>query len=191
VGKTTSAAKLARLTQRQGGKVLLSAADTFRAAAVEQLSLWGERLKVGVVKQASGADPAAVVFDSLQAAKARGTTHVIIDTAGRLHNKTHLMDELAKIKRIVDREAADWQRETLLVLDATSGQNAISQAREFSQIVDVSGILLAKIDGTAKGGIVVAIARELRLPVVYLGVGESADDLVSFAPRDFAAALIG
>ena len=191
VGKTTSAAKLAHLSRRQGEKVLLAAADTFRAAAVEQLALWGQRLDVEVIKQASGADPAAVVFDSLQAAKARRVTHVIIDTAGRLHNKSHLMDELAKIKRIIDREASDWQRETLLVLDATSGQNAVSQAREFSQVVDVSGILLAKIDGTAKGGIVVAIARGLRLPVVYLGVGEGAEDLVSFRPREFAAALIG
>lgn len=191
VGKTTSAAKLAYLSQRQGEKVLLAAADTFRAGAVEQLAIWGQRLQVEVVKQVSGADPAAVVFDALRAAKARRVTHVIVDTAGRLHNKSHLMDELAKIKRIIDREVPDWQRETLLVLDATSGQNAVVQAREFSRIVEVSGILLAKIDGTAKGGIVVAIARDLRIPVVYLGVGESAEDLVSFRPREFAAALIG
>lgn len=191
VGKTTSAAKLARWSMDRGQTVLLAAADTFRAAAVEQLSLWGERLGVDVVKQASGADPGAVVFDALQAARARAINHVIVDTAGRLHNKDHLMAELAKIKRVIDRQSGDWQRRTLLVLDATTGQNAISQAREFTKVVDVDGVLLAKIDGTAKGGVVVAVARDLKLPVVFLGVGEGADDLIEFRPREFAAALMG
>jgi fused signal recognition particle receptor len=191
VGKTTSVAKLARWSQARGERVVMAAADTFRAAAVEQLSLWGERLDVDVIKQAAGADPAAVVFDALQAAKARRADHVIVDTAGRLHNKEHLMEELSKIKRVVDREAATWQRRTLLVLDATTGQNAISQAREFTRVVDVDGVLLAKIDGTAKGGMAVAVARDLRLPVVFLGVGETADDLIEFRPREFAKALLG
>jgi fused signal recognition particle receptor len=191
VGKTTSVAKLARWSQERGQSVVMAAADTFRAAAVEQLSLWGERLGVDVIKQASGADPAAVVFDALQAAMARRADHVIVDTAGRLHNKDHLMAELSKIKRVIDREAADWQRRTLLVLDATTGQNAIIQAREFVRVVDVDGVLLAKIDGTAKGGMAVAVARDLRLPVVFLGVGETADDLIEFRPREFATALLG
>jgi fused signal recognition particle receptor len=191
VGKTTSVAKLARWSQERGERVVMAAADTFRAAAVEQLSLWGERLDVDVIKQAAGADPAAVVFDALQAAKARQADHVIVDTAGRLHNKEHLMEELSKIKRVVDREAASWQRRTLLVLDATTGQNAISQAREFTRVVEVDGVLLAKIDGTAKGGMAVAVARDLRLPVIFLGVGETADDLIEFRPREFAKALLG
>ncbi len=191
VGKTTSVAKLAHWSLSRGEKVLLAAADTFRAAAVEQLTLWGERLGVDVVKQASGADPAAVVFDALKAGASRGVDHVIVDTAGRLHNKEHLMAELAKIKRIVDREADVWQSRTLLVLDATTGQNAIAQAREFTRVVDVDGVLLAKLDGTAKGGVAVSVARDLRLPVVFLGVGESAEDLVDFRPREFATALLG
>lgn len=191
VGKTTSAAKLARWHLDRGEKVMLAAADTFRAAAVEQLSLWGDRLGVDVIKQASGADPGAVVFDALQAARARGVDHVIVDTAGRLHNKEHLMAELAKIKRVIDRQADDWRRWTVLVLDATTGQNAISQAKEFTKVVEVDGILLAKIDGTAKGGVVVAVARDLKIPVVFLGVGEGADDLIEFRPREFAAALMG
>lgn len=191
VGKTTSAAKLAKLSMDQGQTVLLAAADTFRAAAVEQLTLWGERLGVDVVKQAAGADPGAVVFDALQAAKAREVDHVIVDTAGRLHNKEHLMAELAKIKRVIDRQSDDWRRWTLLVLDATTGQNAVSQAREFIKVVDVDGVLLAKIDGTAKGGVAVAVARDLKLPVVYLGVGETAEDLIEFRPKEFAAALLG
>jgi len=191
VGKTTSVAKLARWSQERGQSVVMAAADTFRAAAVEQLSLWGERLGVDVIRQASGADPAAVVFDAIQAAMARRVDHVIVDTAGRLHNKDHLMAELSKIKRVIDREAADWQRRTLLVLDATTGQNAIIQAREFVRVVDVDGVLLAKIDGTAKGGMAVAVARDLRLPVVFLGVGETADDLIEFRPREFATALLG
>ncbi len=191
VGKTTSAAKLARWSLDRGDQVLLAAGDTFRAAAVEQLTLWGERVGVPVVKQGSGADPGAVVFDALQAARARGIDHVIVDTAGRLQNKEHLMAELAKIKRVVDRQAADWNRWTLLVLDATTGQNAVSQAREFIKVVDVDGVLLAKIDGTAKGGVAVSIARDLKLPVVFLGVGETAQDLVEFRPREFAEALMG
>lgn len=191
VGKTTSAAKLARWHMDRGDKVLLAAADTFRAAAVEQLSLWGERLGVDVVKGASGGDPGAVVFDAMQAAKARGVTQVIVDTAGRLHNKEHLMAELAKVKRVIDGQSDDWRRWTLLVLDATTGQNAVSQAREFIKVVDVDGVLLAKIDGTAKGGVVVAVARDLALPVVFLGVGESAADLIEFRPREFAAAMLG
>ncbi|HMB53564.1 MAG TPA: signal recognition particle-docking protein FtsY [Thermoanaerobaculia bacterium] len=191
VGKTTSVAKLARRSQLDGERVLLAAADTFRAAAIEQLELWGERLDVPVIRTAAGGDPAAVVYDALQAAKARKVDHVIVDTAGRLHTKEHLMGELGKIGRVVDREAEGWGRSTVLVLDATTGQNAISQARTFSQVVPVDGVLLAKLDGTAKGGMAVAVARELRLPVLYLGVGEQAEDLVEFRPREFAAALLG
>ena len=191
VGKTTSAAKLARWSQDRGDTVLLAAADTFRAAAIEQLVLWGERLGIDVIRQNTGSDAAAVVFDALQAARARKVHHLVVDTAGRLHTKDHLMAELIKMKRVIDREAADWQRQTVLVLDATTGQNAVAQAREFARAVEVDGVLLAKIDGTAKGGVAVAVARELRLPILYLGVGESADDLIRFRGRDFAAALLG
>jgi fused signal recognition particle receptor len=191
VGKTTSIAKLARRSIEQGESVLLVAADTFRAAAIEQLALWGERLGVAVVRSKAGGDPAAVVFDALQAAKARRADHVIVDTAGRLHTKDHLMAELGKIARVVEREAGDWERRTLLVLDATTGQNALAQARTFSQVVPVDGVLLAKLDGTAKGGMAVAISRELRLPILYLGVGETPDDLIEFRPREFATALLG
>jgi fused signal recognition particle receptor len=191
VGKTTSIAKLTRRSLDQGESVLLAAADTFRAAAIEQLELWGERLGVPVVRSKAGGDPAAVVFDALQAAKARRVDHVIVDTAGRLHTKEHLMAELGKIGRVIEREAAGWQRRTLLVLDATTGQNALSQARTFSQVVPVDGVLLAKLDGTAKGGMAVAISRELRLPILYLGVGETPDDLIEFRPREFATALLG
>jgi fused signal recognition particle receptor len=191
VGKTTSIAKLARRAQAEGRSVLLVAADTFRAAAIEQLALWGERLGVEVVRQKQGADPAAVVYDALQAARARKIDEVIVDTAGRLHNKEHLMRELGKVGRVLEREAPERARRTMLVLDATTGQNALEQARTFLAVVPVDGVLLAKVDGTAKGGMAVAIAHELRLPVVYLGVGEGADDLVDFRPRDFAAALLG
>jgi fused signal recognition particle receptor len=191
VGKTTSIAKLARRHQIAGRRVLLAAADTFRAAAVEQLALWGERLGVEVIRQGTGADPAAVVYDAIHAAAARQVDELLIDTAGRLHTKDHLMAELGKVRRVVDREAADWQRRTLLVLDATTGQNALAQARTFSQVVPVDGVLLAKLDGTAKGGMAVAIARELRLPVLFLGVGEQPEDLIEFRPREFAAALLG
>lgn len=191
VGKTTTAAKLARRSQQDGNTVLLAAADTFRAAAVEQLALWGSRLDIRVIQQGAGADPAAVVFDAIQAGKARGVRHLIVDTAGRLHTKTHLMAELAKMKRVVEREAPDWLQQTVLVLDATTGQNGVIQAREFAQATPLDGIILAKVDGTAKGGVVVAIARELELPILYLGVGESVEDLVEFRPREFATALFG
>ncbi len=191
VGKTTSAAKLARHAQQQGRKVLFAAADTFRAAAAEQLSIWAERLGVEIVKQPAGADPAAVVFDAVQAARARGVDELLVDTAGRLHNKEHLMAELAKIRRVIEREAEGWALRTVLVIDATTGQNAIVQARQFADVAELTGVLLAKIDGTAKGGVAVAVARELRLPVLYLGVGEGVDDLVRFDPRRFAEALLG
>jgi fused signal recognition particle receptor len=191
VGKTTSIAKLARRAQARGERVLLAAADTFRAAAIEQLELWGSRLGVPVIRQAPGADPAAVIFDALGAARARGATRVLVDTAGRLHTKENLMAELAKVRRVVEREVPDWRRQTLLVLDATTGQNALAQARRFTEIAQVDGVLLAKLDGTAKGGMAVAVARELKLPVLYLGVGESAEDLVDFRPREFASALLG
>jgi fused signal recognition particle receptor len=191
VGKTTSIAKLAKRSQQQGQRVMLAAGDTFRAAAIEQLALWGERLGLEVVRQGQGADPGAVVYDAIAAARARRIDNLIVDTAGRLHTKDHLMAELSKVRRVIDREAADWQKQTILVLDATTGQNALAQAKTFSQVVPVDGVLLAKLDGTAKGGMVVAIAKELRLPVLYLGVGEKADDLVDFRPREFASALLG
>jgi fused signal recognition particle receptor len=190
VGKTTSIAKLARRHQMAGERVLLAAGDTFRAAAIEQLSLWGQRLGVEVIKQVQGSDPAAVIYDAIQAAKARNVDQLLVDTAGRLHTKDHLMAELSKIKRVVDREAVGWNRRTILVLDATTGQNALAQARTFCQVAQVDGVLLAKLDGTAKGGMAVAVAKELRLPVLYLGVGEKAEDLVDFRPREFAAALL-
>lgn len=189
-GKTTSIAKLARRGQLRGERVLLAAADTFRAAAIEQLVIWGERLGVDVVRQAAGADPAAVVYDAIMAARARKVDHLIVDTAGRLHNKEHLMNELAKIRRIVEREAAGWPVRTLLVLDATTGQNALVQAREFLRVAAVDAVLLSKLDGTARGGMVVAVVRELKVPVLYLGVGEAPEDLVDFAPREFATALV-
>jgi|SRR4051794_30649610 fused signal recognition particle receptor len=191
VGKTTSIAKLARRHQQKGERVMLAAGDTFRAAAIEQLALWGERLGVEVVRQGQGADPGAVIYDAIHAAKARKIDQLIVDTAGRLHTKDHLMAELSKVRRVIDREAADWQKRTILVLDATTGQNALSQARTFSQVIPIDGVLLAKLDGTAKGGMVVAIARELKLPVLFLGVGEKAEDLVDFRPREFASALVG
>ncbi len=189
-GKTTSIAKLARRDLAAGRRVILAAADTFRAAAIEQLSLWGERLGVEVIRHAASSDPAAVVFDAIQAARAGGVDHLIVDTAGRLHNKDQLMAELAKIRRVVDREAKDWAVATLLVLDATTGQNALAQARAFLTSAVADGVLLTKLDGTARGGMVVAVARELRLPVLFLGVGETADDLVEFDPKEFAAALV-
>lgn len=191
VGKTTSIAKLAHLSKRRGEKVLLAAGDTFRAAAIEQLQLWGERLAVPVVAQGSGADPAAVVYDALHAARARRVDQLIVDTAGRLHTKENLMQELAKIRRVIAREAPEWRCRTVLVLDATTGQNALSQARQFRDLVQVDGVLLTKMDGTAKGGMAVAVARELRLPILYIGVGEGAEDLIDFRPREFAAALLG
>jgi fused signal recognition particle receptor len=190
-GKTTSIAKLARWLQRHDRKVLLAAGDTFRAAAIEQLALWGERLGVDVVRQKAGGDPAAVVYDALHAGRARGVDQVLVDTAGRLHNKQHLMDELAKVRRVIDREAPERHKQTLLVVDATTGQNALAQAREFAKVSAVDGVLLTKLDGTAKGGMAVAIARDLRLPVWFLGVGETPDDLVEFRAREFATALLG
>ncbi len=190
VGKTTTIAKLARWLESHGQKPVLAAADTFRAAAIEQIVLWGERLGVDVIRQRAGGDPAAVVFDAIQAARARGATHVVVDTAGRLHTKNHLMAELAKIDRVIGRAASDWLRRTLLVLDATTGHNAIVQAQEFSKTVNVDGVVLTKLDGTAKGGMAVAAARELKMPVVYLGVGETPDDLVEFDSQEFAAALL-
>ena len=189
VGKTTSIAKLGRLYRDRGEKVVLAAADTFRAAAIDQIALWAERLDIDVIKQQPGGDPAAVVFDAIQAARARQARHVIVDTAGRLHNQEHLMAELAKIGRVIRREAAGWQQRTLLVLDATTGQNAITQARQFIKTVPVDGVFLTKLDGTAKGGVAVAVARDLRLPVVFLGVGEQPTDIVAFNARDFATAL--
>jgi fused signal recognition particle receptor len=190
-GKTTSIAKLAQRSLDLGESVALVAGDTFRAAAIEQLTVWGERLGIPVFRQGPGSDPAAVVFDALQAARARNIGHLVVDTAGRLHTKKPLMDELAKIGRVVAREGGEGSvRRTLLVLDATAGHNALQQAREFKNAVPIDGIVLAKIDGTAKGGMVVSLARDLRLPVAYLGVGEGARDLVPFNARDFARALV-
>jgi fused signal recognition particle receptor len=189
-GKTTSIAKLAQRDLGAGRRVILAAADTFRAAAIEQLALWGDRLGVEVVRGPAASDPAAVVFDAIQRARGRGVDHLIVDTAGRLHNKEQLMAELAKIRRILEREAAGWTLFTLLVLDATTGQNALAQARAFLTAAVVDAVFLTKLDGTARGGMVVAVARELRLPILYLGVGESPDDLVDFDPREFAAALV-
>ena len=190
VGKTTTIAKLTRWLEDRGQRVLLAAADTFRAAAIDQIALWGDRLGVDVVRQKPGGDPAAVVFDAIQAARARKASHVIVDTAGRLHTKNHLMAELAKIGRVIERSAPEWHRRTLLVLDATTGHNAVVQAQEFAKTVDIDGVVLTKLDGTAKGGMAVAAARELKMPVVYLGVGETPADLVEFRPREFAAALL-
>ncbi len=189
VGKTTTIGKLANNLRRDGKKVLLSAADTFRAAAIEQLEVWAERSGCDIVKQKEGSDPAAVVFDSIHAAKSRGADVIICDTAGRLHNKKHLMDELAKISRIIDRELPDADKEILLVLDATTGQNAVNQTKEFKNAAGITGIVLTKLDGTAKGGVVLAIREELDVPVKYIGVGEQIDDLQEFDPQAFAKAL--
>ncbi|MBQ0097454.1 MAG: signal recognition particle-docking protein FtsY [Oscillospiraceae bacterium] len=189
VGKTTTIGKLANYYVSQGKKVTLAAADTFRAAAIEQLQVWAERSKADIVKQNEGSDPAAVVFDAISSAKAKGADIVICDTAGRLHNKKHLMDELAKIRRIIDRELPDADKEFLLVLDATTGQNAVNQAVEFSKATGISGIVLTKLDGTAKGGVVLAIKDGLNIPVKFIGVGEGVDDLQPFDAEDFANAL--
>ena len=190
VGKTTSIGKLAARWKREGKKVLLCAGDTFRAAAAEQLTIWSERAGVDIVKQHEGADPAAVVYDALSAARARKSDVVLVDTAGRLQNKANLMNELNKISRIIDRECPDTSRETLLVLDATTGQNGLIQAKEFSKAAGVTGIVLTKLDGTAKGGIVVAIAKELGVPVKFAGVGEGVDDLQPFDAAEFTQALL-
>ena len=191
VGKTTTIGKLAARNRAEGKKVVLGAADTFRAAAIEQLEIWAERAGADIVKHTQGADPAAVVFDSIAAAKARGADVVICDTAGRLHNKKNLMDELAKISRIIDRELPDADKEVLLVLDATTGQNAVNQAREFKNAAGITGIVLTKLDGTARGGVVLAIREDLDVPVKFIGVGEGVDDLQPFDPDDFARGIFG
>lgn len=191
VGKTTTIGKLGNYYREKGETVLLAAADTFRAAAVEQLEIWGKRIGVDVIKQATGSDPAAVAFDAAQAARARKVDTLIIDTAGRLHTKTNLMEELKKINRVISREIPGAPHEILLVLDATTGQNAISQAKLFSAAAPVTGVVLTKLDGTAKGGVVVSISVELGLPVRWIGVGEGITDLRPFEPKDFAEALFG
>lgn len=186
VGKTTSIGKLAAKFVGEGKKVVLGAADTFRAAAIEQLGVWGERAGAPVVKSTQGADPASVVFDAIASGKAKGADVIICDTAGRLHNKKDLMEELAKINRVIERELPDADRETLLVLDAATGQNAVNQAREFKNVTDITGIVLTKLDGTAKGGIVISIHHELQIPVKFVGVGEGIDDLQPFSAVQFA-----
>jgi fused signal recognition particle receptor len=190
VGKTTTIGKLAAKLTAEGKRVLLCAGDTFRAAAAEQLGIWAGRADADLVRHAEGSDPAAVVFDAIAAAKARGRDVIIIDTAGRLHNKTNLMNELAKIRRIIGRELPDADVETLLVLDATTGQNGLLQAKSFLEAADLTGIVLTKLDGTAKGGIVFAVAEELGLPVKFVGVGEQIDDLMPFDAERFVAALL-
>ncbi len=189
VGKTTTIGKLANYYVSNGKKVTLAAADTFRAAAIEQLQVWAERSHADIVKQNEGSDPAAVVFDAISSAKAKGSDIIICDTAGRLHNKKHLMDELAKIRRIIDRELPDADKEFLLVLDATTGQNAVNQAQEFSKATGITGIVLTKLDGTARGGVVLAIKEGLKIPVKFIGVGEKVDDLQPFDAEDFTKAL--
>ena len=189
VGKTTTIGKMAAMYKAQGKSVILGAADTFRAAAIDQLQIWADRSGVEIVKHKEGADPAAVVFDTISAAKARDSEIIIIDTAGRLHNKKNLMDELNKIYRVIDRELPYSDREVLLVLDATTGQNAVNQAREFKSVADITGIVLTKLDGTARGGVVLAIKNELGIPVKFIGVGEQIDDLQPFKPEAFADGL--
>ena len=190
VGKTTTIGKLATMLVRQGKNVLLVAGDTFRAAAADQLEIWAERSGASIVRQHEGADPASVVFDGIRSAKAKGADVILIDTAGRLHNKQNLMNELNKISRIVERELPEASREVLLVLDGTTGQNGLIQAKEFSRIAGVTAIALTKLDGTAKGGIVIAVADVLQIPVKFVGVGEKADDLMPFEPRNFVDALL-
>ncbi len=189
VGKTTSVAKIAHCLKDSGKKVLLCAADTFRAGAIEQLQIWGDRAGIEVIKHAEGGDPAAVVFDAANAAKAKGSDVLIIDTAGRLHNKKNLMNELAKIDRVIERELPGSAKETLLVLDAVTGQNAVNQAQEFKTASNITGIVLTKLDGTAKGGIAFSIKKVLGIPVKYIGVGEKLDDLQDFCAKDFVNAL--
>ncbi len=189
VGKTTTIGKLAARYKAEGKSVILAAADTFRAAAIDQLDVWAERAGVDIVKHKEGADPAAVIFDTISAAKARGTEIIICDTAGRLHNKKNLMDELGKIYRVIDRELPYSDREVLLVLDATTGQNAVNQAREFAKIAEITGIILTKLDGTARGGVVLSIKNDLKVPVKFIGVGEGIDDLQPFNPKAFAEGL--
>ncbi len=189
VGKTTSIAKIANNLKKDGKKVVLAAADTFRAAAIDQLQIWADRVGVDLIKHTEGSDPAAVVFDATAAAKSRGADVLIIDTAGRLHNKKNLMDELAKISRVLDRELPDSARETLLVLDSTTGQNAVQQAKEFKNSANITGLVLTKLDGTAKGGIVFSIKNELGIPVKFIGVGEAVDDMEKFDNKQFVQAL--
>lgn len=189
VGKTTSIGKLTNVLRQDGKKVLLIAADTFRAAAIEQLKIWGDRNKVDVISHQMGSDPSAVIYDGMQAAKSRKVDYVICDTAGRLHSKVNLMEELKKIKRVIQKEIPDGPHESLLVLDGTTGQNAIMQAKAFKDATDLTGIVLTKLDGTAKGGIVVAINRELNIPIKFIGIGETIDDLKPFDGNEFANAL--
>ena len=189
VGKTTSIAKIANRLKSQGKNVVLAAADTFRAAAIDQLQVWADRVGVELIKHTEGSDPAAVVFDAVSAAKKRCADVLIVDTAGRLHNKKNLMDELAKINRVIERELPGASRETLLVLDATTGQNAVNQAKEFKNAADITGLVLTKLDGTAKGGIVFSIKEELDIPVKFIGVGEKTDDMQEFEAKDFVDAL--
>ncbi|MBE6579363.1 MAG: signal recognition particle-docking protein FtsY [Ruminococcaceae bacterium] len=189
VGKTTSIGKIANCLKQQGKKVMLCAADTFRAAAIEQLEVWANRSGVPLIKQKEGADPAAVVFDAAGAARKQGVDVLIVDTAGRLHNKKNLIDELAKINRVISRELPEATRDTLLVLDASTGQNALVQAKEFRKAADITGLVLTKLDGTAKGGIVLAIKRELGIPVKFIGVGEGIDDLQTFNGTEFIEAF--
>ena len=189
VGKTTTIGKMAARYKAEGKSVILAAADTFRAAAIDQLDVWAQRAGVDIIKHKEGADPAAVIFDTISAAKARGTEIIICDTAGRLHNKKNLMEELAKIYRVIDRELPYSDREVLLVLDATTGQNAVNQAREFAKIAEITGIILTKLDGTARGGVVLSIKNDLKVPVKFIGVGEGIDDLQPFNPQAFAEGL--
>lgn len=189
VGKTTSIGKISAELKSQGKKVVVAAADTFRAAAAEQLTVWCERAGVDVVKQAAGADPASVVFDAINSAKSKGADVLIVDTAGRLHNKKNLMNELAKIDRVIGRELAGCSKETLLVLDATTGQNAVMQAKEFKEASEITGLILTKLDGTAKGGIILSVKKELGIPVKFIGVGEKIDDMKPFDAEEFASAL--
>ena len=191
VGKTTSIGKIAYDFEKSGKKVLLAAADTFRAAAVEQLEIWADRANCAIVKQSEGSDPAAVVFDAISSAKAKNIDVIICDTAGRLHNKKNLMSELEKINRIIDRELPNSSKEILLVLDASTGQNGINQALEFKKILNLTGIILTKLDGTAKGGVAVSIKQELDLPIKYIGIGEGEEDLRPFNAREFANAILG
>ena len=189
VGKTTSIGKIANELKQSGKKVVVAAADTFRAAAAEQLSVWCDRAGIDIIKQGAGADPASVVYDAISAVKSRGADVLLIDTAGRLHNKKNLMDELAKIDRVIARELPDSAKETLLVLDATTGQNAVYQAKEFKEASKITGLVLTKLDGTAKGGIIISIREELGIPVKFIGVGEQINDMKPFDAKDFASAL--
>ena len=191
VGKTTTIGKLANQFKKDGKRVMMAAGDTFRAAAIDQLEIWGQRCGVEVIKQREGADPAAVAYDAVQAAKSRNVDVVIVDTAGRLHNKVNLMEELRKVKRVIEREIPGAPHEVLLVLDATTGQNALQQTKLFQEVAGVTGIVLTKLDGTAKGGVVLGIQGETRIPVKFIGIGEAMEDLRPFIPMDFAAALFG